>query len=203
VEITKKSVSEHYETKNVSTFTASGSIPWVCLLVPKAMSNVNSLRESTFGQEICGPKMLLVAVISQAIEDLLSMRRAGVVEGLTPIPEKIENSQFDRVFVLETCEFFGKSLETLLEAGGFTISASTIRRGVKNCPNDSKLFQIKCLRAEKTEKKEKHITSQEMHKALNQSLYGQQNARDFGMRRTISNSYLTKKHKNHESTEIE
>lgn len=131
------------------------------------------------------------------------MRRAGVVEGLTPIPEKIENSQFDRVFVLETCEFFGKSLETLLEAGGFTISASTIRRGVKNCPNDSKLFQIKCLRAEKTEKKEKHITSQEMHKALNQSLYGQQNARDFGMRRTISNSYLTKKHKNHESTEIE
>jgi hypothetical protein len=170
------------------------------------MSNVNSLRESSFGQEICGPKMLLVAVISQAIEDLLSLRRAGVVEGLTPIPEKIENSQFDRVFVLETCEFFGKSLEAILKAGDFTIPASSIRRGVRDCPDDSKFFQKQSLRAEKTEKKQKHISNDTMRKALHKSLYGQEDASKFGMRRVIKQDYSSsiKRNQNqHESTEIE
>lgn len=150
--------------------------------------------------------MLLVAVISQAIEDLLAMRRAGVVEGLTPIPENIENSKFDHVFVLETCEFFGKSLEAILEAGDFTIPASSIRRGVRDCPNDSKFFQIQSLRADKAERKQKHISNDVMQKALHKSLYGQEDASDFGMLRVIRQDYSRSRKRNqnqYESTEIE
>jgi hypothetical protein len=108
--------------------------------------------------------------------------------------------------VLETCAFFGKSLEAILKAGDFTIPASSIRRGVRDCPDDSKFFQKQSLRAEKTEKKQKQISGDVMRKALHISLYGQEDASKFGMRRVIKQAYSRSRKRNqnqNESTEIE
>jgi hypothetical protein len=144
-----------------------------------------------FGEQVCGPKMLLVAVIAQAAEDLLALRRAGLVDGLTPNGKSSE--KYDESFIVGTCEFFGESLEKLLDVGDFSISASTIRSGLIKCSNESKLFQMNMLRAAKADSKVEQVNNKEIRKKLHKKLYGVDDASEYGLGWTIKSSYKYKK----------